>query len=117
MLLLLTTLFNSCGKDEAVDEKPTLIGKWICIANTNETYKLTFASNNSYSMSISMPSQNFNGTSGGTYIYNETRKIISFTVTSGNMGSSITDYENVKFISTSKWQATVGGAALVWNKE
>lgn len=117
MLFLMTTLLISCGKDETVDEKPTLIGKWVCLANTNETYKLTFASNNSFTMSISMPSQNFNGTSGGTYFYNETQKTISFSVTSGNMGNSLLDYENVKFNSTSQWQTTVGGAALVWNNE
>ena len=117
MLLLFAVSFVSCGKDETVVEKPTLIGKWVCIANTNETYKLTFGSNNSFAMTISMPSQNFNGTAGGTYIYNETQKTISYTVTSGNMGGSISNYENVKFNSASQWQATVGTATLVWNKE
>ena len=117
MLLLLAVSFVSCGKDEAVVQKPTFIGKWVCTANTNETYKLTFGSNNSFAMTISMPSQNFNGTAGGTYTYNETQKTISYTVTSGNMGGSISNYENVKFNSASQWQATVGTATLVWNKE
>ena len=117
LLLLLAVSFVSCGKDETVVEKPTLIGKWLCIANTNETYKLTFGSNNSFAMTISMPSQNFNGTAGGTYTYNETQKTISYTVTSGNMGGSISNYENVKFNSASQWQATVGTATLVWNRE
>ena len=117
MLLLFAVSFVSCGKEETVAEKPTLIGKWGCTANTNETYHLTFSSNNSFSMTISMPSQNFNGTAGGTYTYNETQKTISYAVTSGNMGGSISNYENVKFNSASQWQTTVGTATLVWNKE
>lgn len=118
MLLLLAASFVSCGKDETVAEKPTLIGKWVCIANANETYKLTFGSNSSFTMTISMPSQNYNGTASGTYTYNETTKIISYSVASSNSGiTSLANYENVKFNSTSQWQTTVGTATLVWNKE
>lgn len=117
MLVFLIASFISCGKDETVADEPTLIGKWSCIANTNESYKLTFTSSGTFSMTISMPSQNFNGTISGTYVYNESQKIISYTVTGGNMGNSLSNYENVKFNSASQWQATAGGATLVWNKE
>lgn len=99
------------------NDKPSLVGKWVCIYNTNETYKLTFGSNSSFIMTISMPSQNYNGTASGTYVYNETQKNISYTVTGGDMGGGISNYENVKFNSTTQWQTTVGSATLVWNKE
>ena len=118
MLLLFTASFVSCGKDEAVVQKPTLIGKWVYISNTNETYKLTFGSNNSFTMSILMPYENNNRTANGTYTYNETTKIISYSVVSSNSGiTGLLNYENVKFNSTSQWQTTVGTATLVWNKQ
>ena len=116
MLLLFTMSFVSCVKDEAVVEKPTLIGKWISTSITNDTYKLTFGSNNSFIMTISMPSQNYNATISGTYTYNETTKIISYSVVNP-VGTGISNYENVKFNSISQWQATSGTATLVWNKE
>jgi len=117
-MLLFTASFVSCGKDEAVVEKPTLIGRWVYISNANETYKLTFGSNNSFAMTILMPYENNNRTANGTYIFNETTKIISYSVVSSNSGiTSLSNYENVKFNSTSQWQTTVGTATLVWNKE
>ncbi len=101
-------LVASCKKDET-PETPTLIGKWVCTNIPGETYRLTFNKDNTFVMSIVMLSGS--GSISGNYAYDESKKTISYP------GSSILDYENVKFNSVSQWQTTAGGASLVWNKE
>jgi len=96
LLLLLAVSFVSCGKDEAVVEKPTLIGNWGCQAD-------------GYSVTDVVK---------GIYTYDEVKNTITFSIKSSSYGTTgMPELSEVKLISSSKWQSQNGSQLLIWNKK
>jgi len=115
LLLLLAVSFVSCGKDEAVVEKPTLIGNWGCQA---DGYSVDLILNSDKSYIWTLYFQNITDVVKGIYTYDEVKNTITFSIKSSSYGTTgMPELSEVKLISSSKWQSQNGSQLLIWNKK